>query len=185
MVYHLYTTVCHGISVIYYNVALLISTTGVVYIYIKTHSSVSCGQRSQRATPWVYLQEERKCHFHTFVSRWSLIRLEPNLLQSCPPARGVYIPNLKEIALAVSEIRAAKVSIFFFVFFSFSSCFCTLAKIAIKRKRVLRSSWHLAHRKGVQRQILASNLVQIRWMVQELWPIIRVKQHRFVVTPTG
>ena len=36
------------------------------------------------------------------------IRLEPNLLQSCLPARGVYIPNLKEIAPAISEIRAAK-----------------------------------------------------------------------------
>ena len=28
--------------------------------------------------------------------------------QSCPPTRGVYIPNLKEIAQAISEIRAAK-----------------------------------------------------------------------------
>ena len=37
---------------------------------IKTHDSVSCGPRSQRATPWVYWQEERKRHFHTFVSRW-------------------------------------------------------------------------------------------------------------------
>ena len=66
--------------------------------------------------------------------------LEPNLLQSCPPARGVYIPNLKEITPAISEIRAAKVSIFFFVVHVFApSLFRTLAKIAIKRKRVLRS----------------------------------------------
>ena len=41
---------------------------------------------------------------------------------------------LKEIAQAISEIRAAKVSGFFS-----SSCFRTLAKIAIKRKCVLRS----------------------------------------------
>ena len=41
------------------------------------------------------------------------------MLQSCPPARGVYIPHLKEIAAAISEIRAAKVSIFFFYFFVF------------------------------------------------------------------
>ena len=61
----------------------------------------------------------RKHHFHTFISRSSLIRLEPNLLQSCPPAREVYIPNLKEIAQAISEIRAAKVSIFFSWFFFF------------------------------------------------------------------
>ena len=32
------------------------------------------------------------------------------------PARRVSIPNLKEIALAISEVRAAKVSIFFFFF---------------------------------------------------------------------
>ena len=75
---------------------------------------------------------------------------------------------------------------FFSSFFSSSSSsFRTLAKIAITSKRVLRSPCNLAHRKGVQMRILASNLVQIRWMVQELWPIIRVKQDRFVVTPTG
>ena len=62
-------------------------------------------------------------------------RLKPNLLQSCPPDRGVYIPNLKEITQAISEIRVAKVSFFFFS----SSSFRTLAKIAIKCKRVLRS----------------------------------------------
>ena len=39
------------------------------FAWIKTHSSVSCGPRSRRATPRVYLQEERKRHFHTFVSR--------------------------------------------------------------------------------------------------------------------
>ena len=58
---------------------------------------------------------------------------------------------------------------FFSLFFSTSSSsFRTLAKIAIKRKRVLRSPCNFAHRKGVQRRILVSNLVQIRWMVQEL-----------------
>ena len=74
---------------------------------------------------------------------------------------------------------------FSFLRFSSSSSFRTLAKIAITSKRVLRSPWNLAHRKGVQRRILASTLVQIRWMAQELWPMIRVKQDRFVVTPTG
>ena len=34
MAYHLYTTVCRGISVIYHSMVLLISTTGVVYIYM-------------------------------------------------------------------------------------------------------------------------------------------------------
>ena len=58
--------------------------------------------------------------------------------------------------------------VFFSSFFSSSfsssssSSFRTLAKIAITSKRVLRSPGNLAHRKGVQRRILASNLVQIR-----------------------
>ena len=47
---------------------------------------------------------------------------------SCPPAKGVYIPNLKEIAPAISEIRAAKVSFFFFVFFFFFFVFSHTCK---------------------------------------------------------
>ena len=59
--------------------------------------------------------------------------------QSCPPARGVYIPNLKEIAPAISEIRAAKVSIFFrFFFFVFShtckNCYKTKTRAPIALK---------------------------------------------------
>ena len=38
VVYHLYTTVCCGIAVIYHSVALLISTTGVVYKYMVSES---------------------------------------------------------------------------------------------------------------------------------------------------
>ena len=45
------------------------------------------------------------------------VTLGPHLLQSCPPARGVHIPNLKEIAQAISKIRVAKVLAFSLVFF--------------------------------------------------------------------
>ena len=67
------------------------------------------------------LTGRKKTSFSHLCISVSLIRLEPNLLQSCRPARGVYIPNLKEIAPAISEIRAAKVSIFFlrFIYFFF------------------------------------------------------------------
>ena len=81
--------------------------------------------------------------------------------QSCLPTRGVHIPNLKVITIAISEIRAAKVSVFlhfFSLFFVFShtckNCYKTQARTPIALK--------LAHRKGVQRRILASNLVQIQ-----------------------
>ena len=90
---------------------------------------MSCGPRSRRATPWVYWQEERKRHFNTFVSRWSLIQLELKLLQSCPPARRVYIPNLKEIAPAISGIRAAKVLTFSSLFFFLVHVFAHLQKL--------------------------------------------------------
>ena len=45
----------------------------------------------------------------------------------------------REIAPAISEIRADKVFVFFSSFFFSSSSFRTLAKIAITSKRVLRS----------------------------------------------
>ena len=44
VVYQLYTTVFHGISVIYHSAALLISTTGVVYIYIPLSHLTSKGR---------------------------------------------------------------------------------------------------------------------------------------------
>ena len=43
-------------------------------------------------------------------------------------AKGVYIPNLKEIAPAISEIRAAKVSFFFLRFFFFFFVFSHTCK---------------------------------------------------------
>ena len=52
-----------------------------------------------------------------------------------PPARGVYIPNLKEIAPAISEIRAAKVSIFFFMFsHTCKNCYKTQTRTPIALK---------------------------------------------------
>ena len=50
------------------------------------------------------------------------------MLYSCPPAKGVYFPNLKEIVPAISEIRAAKVWFFFFVFFFFFFVFSHTCK---------------------------------------------------------
>ena len=70
------------------------------------------------------LTRRKKTSFSHFVSWCSLIRLEPNLLQSCLPARGVYIPNFKELAPAISKIRAAKASIFFLGFFFLFSHNC-------------------------------------------------------------
>ena len=94
------------------NIQPILESVTDLYFCDQDTRYVLCGLRSQRATPWVYWQEERKRHFHTFVPRYSLIQLEPNLLQSCPPARGVYIPTLKEITPTISEMLVAKVSIF-------------------------------------------------------------------------
>ena len=51
------------------------------------------------------------------------------MLQSFPPAREVHIPNLKEIDLAISEIRVSKIS----NYFSFLCLFAHFAKNAIIR----------------------------------------------------
>ena len=80
---------------------------------------MSCGPRSRRATPVSILTGRTKTSFSHLCISVITYPIEPNLLHSCPPARGVYIPNLKEIAPAISEIRAAKVSFFFLVFFFF------------------------------------------------------------------
>ena len=66
-----------------------------------------------------YIDRKKENVIFTLFYPRSLIRLEPNLLQSCPPAKGVYTPNLKEIVPAISEIRAAKISIFLLRFCSF------------------------------------------------------------------
>ena len=68
------------------------------------------------------------------LSDWNQI-----LLQRFPPARGVYIPNLKETATAIAEIRAAKVSIcflrFFFVFsHTCKNCYKTQTRTPIALK---------------------------------------------------
>ena len=83
---------------------------------------VLCGSRSQR-TPhheYIYLQEETKLDFHTYVAPRFLIRIQPNLLQRCPPGRGVYIPNLMQITSAVFVIQAPKVLFKILCFFLFA-----------------------------------------------------------------
>ena len=78
--------------------------------HIKTHGSVSCGPRSRRTTPVSILTGRTKTSFSHLCISVITYPIGTKLLHSCPPARGVYIPNLKEIAPAISEIRAAKVS---------------------------------------------------------------------------
>ena len=122
-----------------------------ISIKIKTHGSVSCGPRSRRATPWVYWQEERKRNFRTSVALCCLDETRQILLCTFPPTSVLHIPNLREIASGIPEICDFKNWLSFFVFFSsyFSSSFRTLTKTAIKRERVIRLPWNLAHRRGV------------------------------------
>ena len=154
--------------------------------YIKTHGSVSCGPRSRRATPVSILTGRTKTSFsHLCISVITYL-IGTTFATQLPASQGSLHSKFEGNRSSHFRDTSCQTFVFFLrFFFSSSSSFRILAKIAITSKRVLRSPWNLAHRKGVQRRILASNLVQIRWMVQELWPIIRVKQDRFVVTPTG
>ena len=54
------------------------------------------------------------------------------MLQNCLPARGVNIPNLKGITQAISEIQAAKISIFLLHFFPPFSSIGTFCKNSYK-----------------------------------------------------
>ena len=142
-------------------------------------------KKPARATLWIYWQEETNLDFHTYVAPRSLTWMQPNLLQRCLPGRQVYKPNLMQIALAVFMIRVPNVSFKFLRFSPYSSSFCTLRKITIKCKRMQGSSWNLVHQMGALKWFYVPIVVQIRYRFPELWLIVRVKQNRLVVMPTG
>ena len=73
-------------------------------------------QASARHTVSILTERNKTWFSHL---RISLTRIQPNLLQRCPPGRRLYIPNLTQIAPSVFEIRVPKVSFFFFLFFVF------------------------------------------------------------------
>ena len=91
------------------------------------------------------LTGRKKTSFSHICISVILYPIGTKLLQSCPPARGVYIPNLMDITQAISEIRVAKVwffflrfFFFFFVFFVFShtckNCYKTQMRTPIALK---------------------------------------------------
>ena len=123
---------------------------GILEVFsFETHNSVLRGQSSRCATPWVYWQEERNIIFTPLhlcdpLTDWNQIcyriahKLGESTFQiwrkSLQPFQRYELPKFR----------------FFYLFFIFFD-FCTLAKIAIKCKHILRSPINLAHRKGVQK----------------------------------
>ena len=86
-------------------------------IYISRHTIV-CRAAQEAGTPHhEYIDRKKENVIFTPMYLGDTL-VEPNVSQICPLARGVHIPNLKEIVQAISELRAAKVSVFFFIFFS-------------------------------------------------------------------
>ena len=79
--------------------------------------------------------------------------IETKVATDCWIGRGVHIPNLKIIASAISEIQAAKVWVFCFVFFSFTS-FHTLYKIHHKARMCAR----IGLKFGTLKRLLKVNL---------------------------
>ena len=77
--------------------------------------------------------------------------IETKLLHKFPRGKGVGIPNLKKIALAISEIRAAKVWVYFLLLLIL--LFAHFAKSAIKHECVLQSGTH----KGLIKADLSTN----------------------------
>ena len=111
-------------------------------IEIKTHDSVSCGPRSRHFTPWYINRKKENIIFTPLylgdpLSNWNQLCYR---ITTCQP--GESLLNLKEIAPAISEIRPAKVSIFFLFlsFFVFShtckKCYKTQMRTPITLKFV-------------------------------------------------
>ena len=75
-------------------------------VFIKTHDRQVC-----------IIQEPRKCHFHVSVTQYFLNGTKPFLLWKVPQDRTHSIPNFRWIRIAITEIRAYKAHLIFFVFF--------------------------------------------------------------------
>ena len=89
---------------------------------------MSCGPRSRRATPVSILTGRTKTSFSHLCISVITYPIGTKFATQLPASQGVYIPNLKEIAPAISEIRAAKVSFFFLRFFFFFFVFSHTCK---------------------------------------------------------
>ena len=127
----------------------------IIYIIIKTHGSVSCGPRSRRATPVSILTGRPKTSFsHLYILVITYL-IGTKFATQFPASQGSLHSKFEGKRSSHFQDTSCQS-------FDFFSSFRTLAKIAITSKRVLRSPRNLALRKGVQRRILASNLVQIR-----------------------
>ena len=100
---------------------------------IKTHGSVSCGPRSRRATAVSILTGRTKTSFsHHFISVITY-PIGTNFATQLPASQG----SLHSKFEGNSSDHFRDTSRQSFVFFSSSSSFRTLAKIAITSKRVL------------------------------------------------
>ena len=80
---------------------------------------MSCGPRSRRATPVSILTGRTKTSFsHLFISVITYL-IGTKFATQLPASQGSLHSKFEGIAPAISEIRAAKVSIFFLRFFFF------------------------------------------------------------------
>ena len=112
-------------TVVQYPIAIKGTGTLLIVTCIKTHSSVSCGPRSRRATPVSILTGRTKTQFSHSVALCCLDETRRFLLWTRPPTSELHIPNLSEIASSVPRYATSKiglVSSFFFliIFFLFS-----------------------------------------------------------------
>ena len=107
---------------------------------IKTHGSVSCGPRSWRATPVSILIGRTKTSFSQLCISVITYLIGTKFATQLPASQGSL--HSKFEGNRSSHFRDTSCQSFVFFssfFFSSSSSFRTLAKIAITSKRVLRS----------------------------------------------
>ena len=98
MVYRLYTTVCHSISVIYHSVMLLISTSGVVYLGLYAAAGVICGIIGRQSITVVAYTNHKKLS--------KLITIVMTLMVSIPELSREVLEKLHDHAHIVSTFLA-------------------------------------------------------------------------------
>ena len=146
-------------------------------VYIKIHGIVChvAQENRVRTIPWQYWQEKQICNFLCICSSIMYYQIySVSSLHSCFKFEN-------KIPLTIFKIWASKLSVKFLHCFLFAH----LTKVIVTSKHVVQSSWNVEHCLGVQRQIWASNLMQIwkrlaisleKWSQTFVSPIVIIMQ---------
>ena len=131
------------------------------------------------------LTERRKTSFSHLCISVIPYPIGTKFATELPTSQGSLHSKLKEIAPAISEIQAAKISIFFLFFFFFFFVFSHTCKNCYKMQSLTPSALKFGTQKGRPESNLSIKFGANPMNGSGVYPIISIKQDRFVVKPTG